>query len=55
MKLFMKRQINGNILPIGKLIDKTFGPGSFRKLGEDKVVAEIKNRDTGWNRGHVRT
>lgn len=32
--LFIDAQINGNLLKIGKLIDKTFGKGTFRDIGE---------------------
>lgn len=32
--IFAKGMITGNILPLGKLIDKTFGRGAFDKLSE---------------------
>ncbi|MDD4804254.1 MAG: hypothetical protein PHN69_03695 [Candidatus Pacebacteria bacterium] len=32
--LFANATINGNLLPIARLIEKTFGKGSFRTLGE---------------------
>lgn len=32
--LFANATINGNLLPIARLIEKTFGKGSFRALGE---------------------
>lgn len=32
--LFAKGMMTGNILPVGKLIEKTFGNGTFRKIGE---------------------
>lgn len=32
--LFAKAALTGNLLTIGKLIDKTFGQGTFRKIGE---------------------
>jgi hypothetical protein len=32
--MFVKAMLGGNILPIGKLIDRTFGKGTFRKIGE---------------------
>lgn len=31
---FMKAQIIGNLLPVARLIEKTFGKGAFRKLSE---------------------
>ena len=33
-KLFVEAAMNGRLLPIARLIEKTFGKGSFRKLGE---------------------
>jgi len=32
--LFAKATLNGNLLPVGKLIDRTFGRSVFRKIGE---------------------
>jgi len=32
--LFAQAALTGNLLSIGKLIDKTFGAGTFRKIGE---------------------
>jgi hypothetical protein len=32
--LFLDAQINGHLLSVAKLIDKTYGKGSFRELGE---------------------
>jgi hypothetical protein len=32
--LAVKAVLTGNILPLGKLIDKTFGKGTFRAIGE---------------------
>ena len=32
--LFASAALTGNLLTIGKLIDKTFGLGTFRKIGE---------------------
>ena len=32
--IFAKGMMTGNILPVGKLIEKTFGNGTFRKIGE---------------------
>ena len=33
-EIFAKGMITGNILPIGRLIEKTFGRGTLRKIGE---------------------
>jgi len=33
-ELFAKSMLSGNLLPIGRLIDHTFGKGTFRKIGE---------------------
>jgi len=32
--LFAKAMLNGNLLPVSKIIDRTFGKGVFRKIGE---------------------
>ena len=40
--LFAKAMLTGNILPIGRLIDKTFGQGTFRKIGEEKKNINLK-------------
>jgi hypothetical protein len=32
--VFAKAMFSGNILPLGRLIDGSFGPGTFRKIGE---------------------
>ena len=38
-EVFAKGMMSGNILPVGRLIEKTFGYGTFRKIGElDKDV-----------------
>ncbi|MDP2934265.1 MAG: hypothetical protein Q8N59_00620 [bacterium] len=37
-KLFLDAQFTGNLLKIGRLIEKTFGKGSFRKLGEGNLI-----------------
>ena len=34
LDMFMKAQVTGNLLPVAKLIEKTFGKGAFRKLSE---------------------
>lgn len=33
-ELFAKGMVSGNVLPIGRLIDTTFGKGTLRKIGE---------------------
>ncbi len=33
-EFFIRAQISGNLLPIARLIEKTYGKGSFRQLGE---------------------
>ncbi len=33
-EVFARGMITGNIVPVGKLIDKTFGRGTFRRIGE---------------------
>ncbi|MDB4940256.1 MAG: hypothetical protein JWO40_681 [Candidatus Doudnabacteria bacterium] len=35
--IFINTQLNGNLLPIGRLIESTYGKGSFRKLGENNL------------------
>jgi hypothetical protein len=32
--IFAKSMLNGNLMPVGKLVDRTLGKGSFRKIGE---------------------
>lgn len=40
-EMFAKAMMTGNILSIGKLIDRTFGKGVFRKIGElDEEIEE---------------
>lgn len=34
LDMFMKAQVTGNILPVARLVEKTFGKGAFRKLSE---------------------
>ncbi len=34
-ELFINAQINGRLLPVARLIEKTFGKGSFRAIGKD--------------------
>lgn len=33
-ELFVKSMLSGNLLSVGKLVDRTFGKGVFRKIGE---------------------
>ncbi len=35
--LFLKAKLNGQLLEISRLIEETFGPGSFRKIAETTV------------------
>jgi hypothetical protein len=35
-EVFEKGMMTGNILPIGRLVDGTFGKGTFRKIGESE-------------------
>lgn len=35
--LFARSMFTGNILPLGRLIDRTFGKGTFRKIGEAEL------------------
>lgn len=38
-EVFAKGYMTGNIMPIGRMIEKTFGKGTFRKIGEmDKDI-----------------
>jgi hypothetical protein len=32
--IFTKAKLTGNILPLGRLVDETFGRGTLRRLGE---------------------
>jgi len=34
LDMFMRAQVTGNLLPVARLIEKTFGRGAFRKLSE---------------------
>ncbi len=43
-ELFVKGMVTGNILPIGRLIEKTFGNGTFRKIGELDSKIEDQRR-----------
>lgn len=40
VNLFLDGQINGKVLQVGKLIEKTFGAGSFRRLGKGETINE---------------
>lgn len=33
-EVFAKGMMNGNILPVGRLIEKTFGNGTLRRIGK---------------------
>ena len=33
-EVFAKGMITGNILPVGRLVERTFGKGTLRKIGE---------------------
>ncbi|MCK5080970.1 MAG: hypothetical protein KAQ63_02300 [Candidatus Moranbacteria bacterium] len=41
-EIFAKGMMTGNILPIGKLIERSFGSGTFRKIGELDEDAEAQ-------------
>ena len=36
--LFIDAQVNGRLLNVGRLVEKTFGKGSFRKLGSGEKI-----------------
>jgi len=36
--LFLEAQFTGNLLKIGRLVEKTYGKGGFRKLGEGNLI-----------------
>ena len=40
MEMFIKAQVTGNLLPVARLLEKTYGKGSFRKLGEETGTVE---------------
>lgn len=41
--LFIDAQVNGHLLAVGKLIEKTFGKGSFRQMGSKSIwVSKIE-------------
>ncbi len=37
LNLFIDAQVNGNLLPVGKLIEKTFGPGTLKKIDYQEI------------------
>lgn len=46
MEMFIKAQVTGNILPVARLFEKTYGKGSFRKLGEETgTVEKVEEKD----------
>jgi hypothetical protein len=50
--VFAKAMLTGNILPLGRLVDGTFGRGTLRKIGEldhdvqalEEFVESLDNR-----------
>lgn len=38
--LFIEAQVTGKLMRVGRLIEKTFGKGSFRKLGKGKMEVD---------------
>jgi len=42
--VFAKSMLDGNLLPVGKLVDRTLGKGSFRKIGELDNNIEEQNK-----------
>ena len=42
LDLFIDAKINGNLMPIGRLVESTFGKGSFRRLGKGEQVGTGK-------------
>lgn len=46
LNMFFETQATGRLLKIARLVEKTFGKGSFREIGEGKEVAEVTNYDT---------
>lgn len=49
LKMFFEAQATGRLLKVARLIEKTFGKGSFREIGEGKEIAEIADYDIGKN------
>ncbi|MFA7192196.1 MAG: hypothetical protein WC089_02780 [Candidatus Paceibacterota bacterium] len=43
LEVFFKGMITGNILPLGRLVDETFGADTFRKIGE--LDGDISSQD----------
>lgn len=41
MNIFIDAGISGNLLKVARLVERTFGKGSFRKLGEEKSKIEV--------------
>ncbi len=41
--LFVKGGFGGNIMPVARLVEKTFGKGSFRRLGEGEDITVEEN------------
>ena len=36
--VFARAQLSGRLLPLARLIEKTYGKGSFRKLGKETSI-----------------
>lgn len=41
--IFVKSMLDGNLIPLGRIIEKTFGKGSFRRLGEGEEFKNLIN------------
>jgi hypothetical protein len=39
-ELFVEAVVTGNVLPVGRVIDTTFGKGSFRRLGNGEQILD---------------
>jgi hypothetical protein len=42
-ELFAEAVVIGNVIPVGRLIDRTFGQGSFRRLGKGEEIVPSGN------------
>jgi hypothetical protein len=38
--IFIDAAVNGNLLPVGRIVERTYGKGSFRKIGEISIHDE---------------
>ncbi|RJQ34692.1 hypothetical protein C4568_02060 [Candidatus Parcubacteria bacterium] len=43
--VFARAKFSGNILPLGRLIDTTFGSGTFRKIGQTKEKSGVELKE----------